>query len=111
MAARAKLKLDFRRRFTFNRDSLSLFWKIRKTGDQLLLSQRQIDRQRRVAQRISARKYLGAVGHAGDRNAAVRKSVFDGKSLPRLHSNFCAIIGPAMVMKENCVSAWRQIGD
>src|SRR5204862_758244 len=104
MAARVKLKRDFCRRLAFNRDGLSPFWKIRKTGDQLLLTQRQIDRQRRVAQRISGRKYLGAVGHAGDRNAAVRKSVFNGKSLPRLQSNFCAVIGPAVVMKENCVS-------
>jgi len=51
------------------------------------------------------RKYLGAVGHAGDRNAAVRKSVFDGKSLPPAAQQFCAIIGPA----EKKVIAWRQM--
>src|SRR5438046_6630819 len=111
MAAGAELKDDFHGRLVFDRDDLSLFWKIRMTGGQCLLNQRQIDCHWRVAKGIFACKYLGAVRNAGDRNGAVRKSVFDGKSFSRLNGDFSSIIGPALKLKENCISAGWKIGD
>jgi hypothetical protein len=110
-AARVHLKNDLCRCLARDRNGLALFRKIGVPGDQLLFSQGQIDRQRRMAQRNLSGKYLGAIGDAGNRDAAVGKVVVDGQSFARPQGDFRANIGPPLVMEKDCVSARRKIRD